>query len=153
MTDRTRRLLRHAVAGALSLALAGCAGGGASALPTSTDATPTHRPGASARPLATVPPSQPSVTGEVPAAILDPILANAAERLSVSPDQLTILVGEQVTWPDGSLGCPEPGMSYTQALVDGYQVVVEGGGSELDYRVGAGGGFRICEGGRRPSGG
>lgn len=92
------------------------------------------------------------MTGEVPSAILEPILADAAERLSVDPIQLTVLVAEQVTWPDGSLGCPQPGMSYTQALVDGYRVVVEAADTELDYRVGGSGGFRLCEGAGRPSG-
>lgn len=35
---------------------------------------------------------------------------------------------EDVTWRNGALGCPEPGRSYTQALVPGYRIelVVEG---------------------------
>ncbi len=37
-------------------------------------------------------------------------------------------------------------MAYTQALVDGYHVVIVAGGEELDYRVGSGGSFRLCEG-------
>ena len=35
-------------------------------------------------------------------------------------------------------------MYYTQALVDGYQVIVSAGGKEYDYRAGSGG-FRLCE--------
>jgi hypothetical protein len=30
-------------------------------------------------------------------------------------------------WNDGSLGCPEPGMMYTQALVNGYWLIIEAG--------------------------
>jgi hypothetical protein len=58
-----------------------------------------------------------------------------------------------VTFSDGSLDCPEPGMSYTQALVDGYQVEIEAGDETLDYRVGAGGSFRLCESDGPPGGG
>lgn len=45
---------------------------------------------------------------------------------------------EDVTWPDGSLGCPLPGRSYTQALVDGYRVVLRYNGVAYRYH-GAGG--------------
>ena len=59
--------------------------------------------------------------------------------------KVVVTKAEAVTWPDGSLGCPEPGMFYTQALVDGYWIVVEAGGQALDYRVSGGGNFRICD--------
>lgn len=97
------------------------------------------------------------MTEAVPDAILAPILADAARRAGVSEDDIDLIVGEPVTWTDGSLGCPEPGMMYTQALVDGFHVVVEAGGEELDYRVDRTGGFRLCEnpslegGGQLPS--
>jgi len=45
-----------------------------------------------------------------------------AERLDVDPASIEVVRVEGVTWPDGSLGCPEPGMNYTQALVDGYRI-------------------------------
>jgi hypothetical protein len=34
---------------------------------------------------------------------------------------------------------------YTQALVDGYQVIVEGDGTQLDYRGSGPGRFKLCE--------
>lgn len=108
--------------------------------------TASQRPTPSMRPIATVPPSQPGVVGEVPDAILEPILVDARDRLNT--DDVTVLVGEAVTWPDGSLGCPEPGMMYTQALVDGFKVVVTDGTTQLDYRVGNAGTFLLCEKGR-----
>lgn len=37
---------------------------------------------------------------------------------------------------DGSLGCPESGLSYTQALIDGMRVVVTAGDVRYDYRFG-----------------
>ena len=83
-------------------------------------------------------------TAGIPGDILNSVLDDAAQKLGVAPDALVVTKAEAVTWPDGSLGCPEPGMFYTQALVDGYWIVVEAGGQSLDYRVSGGGNFRIC---------
>jgi hypothetical protein len=80
----------------------------------------------------------------LPSSITDPILVDAAGRLGVDPSAVTIVSGLAQTFSDGSLGCPEPGMMYTQALVDGYQVVVEAGGTRLDYRGRGPGQFRVC---------
>ena len=33
---------------------------------------------------------------------------------------IDVVLYEDVVWRDGSLGCPQPGMAYTQALEDGY---------------------------------
>jgi hypothetical protein len=115
----------------------------------SPDAT---RPVPSVPELQTVPPSDGSMTGEVPAEILADLVADAAERTSTDPDTVEVIQAQAVTWNDGSLGCPEPGMFYTQALVDGYQVILQAGDEELDYRVSSAGGFRVCEDGGRPSG-
>lgn len=83
--------------------------------------------------------------GAVPADVLDDVVTAAAAEAGVDPADVTLVSAEPVTWGDGSLGCPQPGMMYTQALVDGYQVVVKAGGEELDYRVGNGQ-VRLCEG-------
>lgn len=88
------------------------------------------------------------MTGEVPDGILANIVADAAGLTGVDAEEISVVRGESVTWNDGSLGCPEPGMLYTQALVDGYHVVLDAEGEQLDYRVGSGGGFRLCESGR-----
>lgn len=56
--------------------------------------------------------------------IVAPALDDLAGLLGVTPDDIEIVTSEMVTWPDGSLGCPEPGMSYTQALVEGSKVVL-----------------------------
>jgi hypothetical protein len=84
------------------------------------------------------------VKGEVPQAILEAILKEVAALERVGPDQVAIERAESVVWNDGSLGCPEPGMAYTQALVKGYWVVVEAAGKKYDFRVGSGGTFRLC---------
>jgi hypothetical protein len=126
---------------ALVFLLSACAGQGAD--PTAS-AEPT-RPVRSAPSLPSVPSADAPVTGEVPGEIMANLLADAAERTGVDVDDIEVVQAEAVTWSDGSLGCPEPGMVYTQALVDGYHVIVEAGGEELDFRVTANGGFVLCE--------
>jgi hypothetical protein len=56
--------------------------------------------------------------------IVAPAIDDLAGRLGISPDDIEVVSAEEVTWPDGSLGCPEPGVSYTQALVDGSRAVL-----------------------------
>jgi hypothetical protein len=82
--------------------------------------------------------------GQVPQAILDPILKEAAALAKLDREQLVIVRAEPVVWNDGSLGCPEPGMMYTQVLVNGYWVVIDAGGQKYDFRVGSGGTFQLC---------
>lgn len=112
----------------------------------SSDAPESSRPVRSLPAFATAPPSEAAVTGEVPAEILTPIIDDAALRSGTAATDIEVRQAESVTWPDGSLGCPEPGMMYTQALIDGYHVVLDADGEQLDYRVGNGGSFRLCEG-------
>ena len=90
------------------------------------------------------------VTGEVPEALLAEIMADLVARTGVDLAAITVVRGEVVTWGDGSLGCPQPGMNYTQALVDGYWVVLEAGGTEYDYRASNRGYFILCEQGGSP---
>ena len=42
-----------------------------------------------------------------------------AQRLDVPPESVELSGARQVTWRSGALGCPEPGRSYTEALVPG----------------------------------
>lgn len=90
-----------------------------------------------------------SAMAETPDRILDAALAEAADRTGVAKDEIRVVTAEAVTWSDGSLGCPEPGMMYTQALVPGYRVVLEAGGEELHFHAGESGDVRYCEDPRR----
>lgn len=65
--------------------------------------------------------------------IADEVVADAAAEEGVDTGEVTVVTAEEVTWPDGALGCPEDDGMYTQALVEGYRVVVEVDGRELHY--------------------
>ncbi|GJM40801.1 MAG: hypothetical protein DHS20C20_10830 [Ardenticatenaceae bacterium] len=71
-------------------------------------------------------------------------MADLSQRLSVSVDDIEMVSLQEVTWRDGSLGCPEPGVAYTQALVDGQQLVLQVAGIEYHYHSGRGGDFIYC---------
>jgi hypothetical protein len=60
-------------------------------------------------------------------------IAELARQSDVDPDDIEVVTHEPVTWRDGSLGCPEPGKMYTQALVDGYRIVLRLGGKDIAY--------------------
>ncbi|MGH8875315.1 MAG: hypothetical protein ACRDVM_08725 [Acidimicrobiia bacterium] len=95
-------------------------------------------------PLERVPPADEPVVGEVPDELMQPVMADAAVRAEVEASQVEVVRAQAVQWSDGSLGCPEPGMFYTQAIIDGYWVEVEAGGERLDYRLDNRGNFRLC---------
>ncbi len=86
-----------------------------------------------------------TLTGGCPEDILGSVVADAAARAGVSAGEVHVLSATEAHWPDGALGCPQPGMLYTQALVDGFRIVVRAGEWDLDYRVRGPGQFRVCE--------
>jgi hypothetical protein len=81
-------------------------------------------------------------------ATVDAALADAAMRTGLKRTDLKVLSAEAVTWSDGSLGCPQPGMMYTQALVSGFRVRIRAAGKELDYHAGRMGLPMLCPPGR-----
>ena len=87
-------------------------------------------------------------TGEVPAELLENIIADLITSENLDRDAITVIQAESVTWPDGSLGCPKTGSMYTMALVKGYRVLLQSGGLKFDYRATSSGQFRRC---RNPS--
>jgi len=49
-----------------------------------------------------------------------------------------------VTWSDGALGCPKPGLSYTQVLVPGYRVTAATSAGRMLYHTDTRGNVVIC---------
>ena len=120
-----------------------------SPLPTPTDVTgpveilpPGQEPGSEPAPL----------TGEVPQDLLDAVLDDLVERMGVDRAAITVERSGAVIWRDGSLGCPQPGMMYTQALVPGYQIVLRVGEDTYDYHASESGNFVLCPDGMAEEG-
>lgn len=72
-------------------------------------------------------------------------IGDLATRLRISPDEIELIDHREVQWPDGSIGCPEEGMFYTQAIVEGSQVLLGAGDRIYDYHAGSDGVPFLCE--------
>ncbi len=85
------------------------------------------------------------VSGEGgPQAVRD-AMADLAAHLGVSSDVIDWVSHEEVVWPDGSLGCPQPGMAYTQAIVNGSLSVFEVDGVRYEYHGETGSPPFLCD--------
>lgn len=141
-------MIRTGAALLATILLAGCAAGGAD--PSGLESSrPEQTPNVDPVPSGTEAP----VIGEVPQELLDRILADAEDRTGVSADEIVVTMAQETEWSDGSLGCPEPGMMYTQAIEPGYHLILDADGEDLDYRATVRGLFRLCEDPEAPLGG
>ena len=68
-----------------------------------------------------------------------------AKRLNVSKDQIALVKFKSVVWPDGSYGCPQPGIIYTQVQREGYFIRLGYAGDFFDYHGGGGTPPFLCE--------
>ena len=57
------------------------------------------------------------------------------QRVTGDLDQVQIVRAESATWRNASLGCPDPGKMYAQALTGGIWLVLSHGGLHYDYRI------------------
>ena len=104
--------------------------------------------GACAAEMSSAVPPEPVAAGHGLGDVVRAARADAARRTGVAAESLALVSAESVTWSDGSLGCPKPGMSYTQALVPGYRVRLRGPAGEMDYHASARGALVLCPAGR-----
>jgi len=100
-----------------------------------------------------MPAGQPVSTTAIPREVRHAVVADAAKRFNVAESAVVLSRAEQVTWPDGSLGCPQPGRMYTQMLVEGFRVAAKTTEGELTYHTDRRGNVVSCAGamaGKRP---
>jgi hypothetical protein len=80
---------------------------------------------------------------------LEPLIAQAkidlSQRTGIGVDKINVVGIEAVEWPDGSLGCPQPGMLYTQVQVDGLRIFLLVGVNTYEYHSGGGRQPFLCE--------
>jgi hypothetical protein len=138
----------------VAIVIAGCAAddAGSASLPTNPDTT-TSSPGAASSGTSIdpgdgigdgsggseLPVIAPELSDEVDAAVAD-----LRDRLGTD-EVIEVVVAHELTWPDGSLGCPQSGMSYTQALVPGYRIELAAGDQIYEYHGASGVDPFLCE--------
>jgi hypothetical protein len=77
--------------------------------------------------------------------LVDEAIADLARRLAIDRAGIAVLEVRAMVWPDGSLGCPRPGMMYPQVQQDGILIRLRADQREFSYH---GGGARrpfLCE--------
>jgi hypothetical protein len=118
----------------LSLALAACAPAGTmTPAPAATD-SPQSGGGSDGDPVTREPLATPTAD-PIMAGIVLKVKADLAARAGLDPDLIEALNSEPVTWPDASLGCPEPGQSYAQVLSPGYLILLKAGREIYQYHT------------------
>lgn len=103
----------------------------------------TPDPTASPPPTAGSTPDTSSAGGAT--ALPERAVADLATRLGIDPREIRLVSFEEVDWPDGSIGCPQPGMSYTQAIVNGSRIVLEANDILYNYHMGGNRDLFLCE--------
>ena len=122
-------------AGSLAVVLAVAAAGCAAAVEQGATPVPSAQPPREA-------PMNPTLES-----VTEAVLADAVKRTGVDRESLKVESAQAVTWADGSLGCPQPGMTYTMALVPGYRIKVRAREQLLDYHASQRGYFVLCPAG------
>jgi hypothetical protein len=84
---------------------------------------------------------EPQMTPSLPAdaglqALINKAIADLAQRLSSPTAEIKVLEATAVVWPDSSLGCPQPGMAYTQVPEDGLLIRLQAGEQIYEYHSG-----------------
>ena len=77
--------------------------------------------------------------------LVDQAVADLASRLKIDASSIVTVSAQAMSWPDGSLGCPQPGMLYTQVMVDGALIELSVDGTSYSYHSGASGAPFLCQ--------
>jgi hypothetical protein len=73
-----------------------------------------------------------------------------AHQLSIPLSAISLLKFKEVVWPDSSLGCPRPGLAYTQVLQPGFLIRLSARGRSYEFHAGARGAPFLCSQPRVP---
>ncbi len=122
----------------IGLLLAACGGGDGGAPSDST-------PGASLTPVDSLATFVATAIGDVdlnmtptpgqPRAADVAALEDLAARFEISVDEIEVLSVEAMEWPDGCLGVGEPDEVCTEAIVPGFEVLLQFGETVVTYRT------------------
>jgi len=77
--------------------------------------------------------------------MLNLALADLASRLDIPEAEIEPVALQAVTWPDASLGCPQPDMFYIQILSPGYRIILAVGDQRYRYHTDQSENVLLCE--------
>jgi hypothetical protein len=76
-----------------------------------------------------------SQSDRLPPKVAKAVLANLAKLQKIPPAKLKVVKYSQESWSDGCLGLPQPEEICSQAIVEGWRVVVSDGSQQWIYRT------------------
>jgi hypothetical protein len=76
---------------------------------------------------------------------VETLIDDLVQQKGVKRSTISVASLEEVVWNDGSLGCPQPGMAYTQALVNGFYVILQADGTQFPYHTRGTRSFVLCD--------
>ncbi|WP_009634394.1 hypothetical protein [Synechocystis sp. PCC 7509] len=76
-----------------------------------------------------------TTNSQLPPRVANAVLVNLSKQTRISVKQLKITQSSRQTWSDGCLGLAKPGENCTQAIVEGWRVVVSNGQQNWVYRT------------------
>lgn len=141
-----RRYTLAVAAAALVLLTAGCGDSGTGSGPTAAEPEDT----VSQSPTPSPEPGGSNTAGS--GNVVRDAVSDLARRLGIEASSIEVVTAEEVTWRDGSMGCPRPGMMYTQSLTDGSRVVLAAQGKRYEYHAGGRRSAFLCENPQPPAG-
>ncbi len=110
--------------------------------PTAAAPAPSAKPGLSGQ-SSPVPASASGADGQQ--AVVDEAVRTAAAYAAVAPTDVQVQQVEAREWSDASLGCPRPGLMYSQVVTPGYLIVLVAAGRVLEYHSDARGRVVLCQ--------
>ena len=88
--------------------------------------------------------SDDSALSLLPPGVTEEVVEDALRRLPEDLSDIDIAAVEVILFEDTSLGCPEPGVEYNSADIEGFEIVVETSAGHLVYKVNDVGEFILC---------
>lgn len=58
-----------------------------------------------------------------------------SRRKGIPEQQIKVVSVEEVSWPNGALGYPKPGMAYIQVIITGYRITLTDGAKTYEYHT------------------
>lgn len=87
-------------------------------------------------------------SGQPAGAPVDRAKQDLAQRIGVASDTIVVDSVAAMEWDNPALGCPAADQAYATVITPGYQIILQSGGQEYDYRADTGRKLILCQSGK-----
>ena len=104
--------------------------------------TPEATPAVTAAPTAEITPETtltateaPAVASPVPGSVEAKVAQALSKKTGVDTSKLVLTAKDALDWPDSALGCPAPGMMYSQIVTPGFKLIYSDGAKTYEVHT------------------